>query len=91
MNRPFEWDPGKAASNARKHNVEFEEAVTVFADRHATIDEDHEHSEGEDRFRAVGWSVMQRLLVVTFTIRGSAFRIISARPATRSARRKHAG
>ncbi|MBN1612445.1 MAG: BrnT family toxin, partial [Polyangiaceae bacterium] len=27
----FVWDPKKAASNARKHRVTFDEAVTVFA------------------------------------------------------------
>jgi uncharacterized DUF497 family protein len=26
----FEWDPKKAASNAAKHGVSFEEAKTVF-------------------------------------------------------------
>ena len=28
----FEWAPAKAAANLRKHNVSFDEAVTVFAD-----------------------------------------------------------
>ncbi len=27
----FEWDPGKAAGNAAKHGVTFEEAKTVFS------------------------------------------------------------
>ena len=28
----FEWDPGKAAGNLRKHKVSFTEAATVFGD-----------------------------------------------------------
>lgn len=28
----FEWDPGKAMSNQRKHNVSFEEAMTALND-----------------------------------------------------------
>jgi uncharacterized protein len=28
----FEWDPAKALSNARKHNVTFDQAATVFLD-----------------------------------------------------------
>ena len=28
----FEWDPAKAASNVRKHGVDFELAATVFRD-----------------------------------------------------------
>jgi uncharacterized protein len=28
----FQWDPNKAISNAQKHGVSFEEAVTVFGD-----------------------------------------------------------
>jgi len=32
MTLEFEWDPDKAASNQKKHQVTFEEAATVFAD-----------------------------------------------------------
>ncbi|MGH7628195.1 MAG: BrnT family toxin, partial [Gemmatimonadales bacterium] len=28
----FEWDPKKAAANARKHGVTFDEAATAFND-----------------------------------------------------------
>lgn len=28
----FEWDPNKAAANAEKHGVTFEEAATAFGD-----------------------------------------------------------
>ena len=36
----FQWDRDKASSNASKHGVSFEEAVTVFGDPLAlTIDQ----------------------------------------------------
>ena len=28
----FQWDPAKALSNSRKHNVTFDQAATVFLD-----------------------------------------------------------
>ena len=40
----FEWDPKKAETNLAKHDVSFEEALTVFADPLARIFPDEEHS-----------------------------------------------
>jgi uncharacterized DUF497 family protein len=39
----FEWDPAKAASNAAKHGISFQEAMTVFLDPFARtiLDPDH--------------------------------------------------
>lgn len=39
----FEWDPQKAESNRRKHDVSFEEAITVFKATLAFIFDDEEH------------------------------------------------
>jgi uncharacterized DUF497 family protein len=39
----FQWDVNKAVSNAQKHGVSFEEAVTVFEDRLATTITDPDH------------------------------------------------
>ena len=33
----FVWDPGKSATNARKHGVTFTEAETVFLDEEALL------------------------------------------------------
>ncbi|MCC7324135.1 MAG: BrnT family toxin [Gemmatimonadaceae bacterium] len=41
----FEWDPRKAAQNARKHRVSFAEARTVFEDAEALIVPDPDHSD----------------------------------------------
>jgi uncharacterized protein len=45
----FEWDDNKAESNAVKHGITFEEAVTVFADPDLLFTEDTQHSQGEER------------------------------------------
>lgn len=84
----FEWDSDKAASNLTKHKVSFDEASTVFTDPLARLFFDPEHSTDETREIIVGHSVLNRLLLVSFTERGrDRVRIISARPATRKERR----
>jgi len=44
MSLRFEWDPQKAEANLAKHEVSFEEALTIFADPFARIFPDEEHS-----------------------------------------------
>jgi len=84
----FEWDPRKSAGNRRKHGVSFEEASTVFADEHALLIDDPDHSDDEDRFILLGLSASLRMLVVCHCYRESdeLIRIISARKATRNER-----
>ena len=80
----FEWDPTKAAINRQKHHVTFEEAMTVFEDEDALVIDDPEHSEDEERFIILGYSLQANLLVVCHCCRSaeSVIRIISARKAT---------
>jgi uncharacterized protein len=80
----FEWDPVKAASNAKKHRVTFEIAKTVFYDDFAVQFFDEEHSFSEERFLLLGMSSDARLLLVCHCERedGDVIRIISARKAT---------
>ena len=85
----FEWDPRKALLNLAKHAVSFEEAVTAFGDPLAQIIDDPHHSPREERFILLGQSDRRRLLVVVFTERGEAIRLISARRATSRERRSH--
>ena len=85
----FEWNPEKAKRNLRKHNVSFDEAVTVFYDSLSATFVDPDHSVGERRFITVGYSVHGRLLAVSHTERSQAVRIISARPTTRRERKRH--
>jgi uncharacterized DUF497 family protein len=78
----LEWDPGKAASNLKKHGVDFHEAGTVLDDPLSTTFPDPDHSLEEQRFLTIGSSLSGRILVVAHSDRGEAIRLISARPAT---------
>ena len=82
MGLTFVWDPKKAATNHRKHDVSFEEAATVFGDSLSLTTGDPDHSHDETRFVLVGQSFRGRLLVVVHTEIGDNVRIISAREAT---------
>ena len=83
----FEWDPVKAQSNATEHGVSFADTFAVFEDSSAiTIDDPHDE---EDRFITLGMDAFGRILVVVYTWRGESIRIISARKANRTERRKY--
>jgi uncharacterized protein len=83
----FEWDPGKARNNSRKHRVSFHEAATVFGDPLAVTYPDPDHSTSEERFITVGTSSAGRALIVAHADRNENVRIISARKTTQSERR----
>jgi uncharacterized DUF497 family protein len=82
----FEWDPGKAAKNLRKHKVSFSEAATVFGDFLGATAPDPDHSVEERRHISVGLSNRGRLLMVAHAERHGRIRIISARELTRNER-----
>lgn len=83
----FEWDPLKAVTNEKKHNVTFQEAATVFGDPLAITFEDPDHSARERRFITFGLSLRKRLLVVAHAERRGKTRIVSARLMTRRERK----
>lgn len=79
----FEWDEQKARSNADKHGVSFEEAVTCFYDPLQVAFYDPAHSDEENREILIGHSNQNRVLVISYTLRHEVIRIISAQQATR--------
>ena len=81
----IEWDENKNRANRHKHGISFEEAETVFADDHALLIADPEHSDNEDRFILLGMSSSMRIMVVChcYRVQDDVIRIISARKATR--------
>mgnify|MGYP000855311782 CR=1 FL=1 len=81
----FNWDPKKAILNKQKHNITFEEAVTVFFDPLAKIATDPDHSSNENRYILIGHSRKQNLLFVVhlYKEKTDSIRIISARKATK--------
>jgi uncharacterized DUF497 family protein len=85
----FEWDENKAATNLVKHGVSFDEAKTVFSDPLYVDFYDPKHSDDEHRYIVIGMSAQNRLLLVAYTERGDAVRLISAREATRVERRAY--
>ena len=89
MSLRFEWDPNKAEANLAKHEISFEEAMTVFADPLARIFPDEEHSVDELREIIIGHSVGQQLVLVNFTSIDDRVRIFSARKATRRERKDY--
>jgi uncharacterized DUF497 family protein len=84
----FEWDALKAAANLSKHGVDFADATTALEDSLAATIRDP-NSRGEDRYITIGMDALSRLLVVVYTMRGEALRIISARQATSRERRQY--
>jgi uncharacterized DUF497 family protein len=85
----FEWDAKKAAANAKKHGVTFEEASTAFADWDSITVPDPDHSIGEQRWYPLGVSERGNLLVVSHTERKDTFRVISAWKANRRQRKQY--
>jgi uncharacterized protein len=85
----FEWDRAKAERNRRKHKITFDEAVAVFHDPLSATFDDPAHSTGERRLITVGYSSRDRLLVVSHVEGNETIRIISARLASASERKRH--
>jgi uncharacterized DUF497 family protein len=85
----FEWDERKAAYNQEKHGVAFTVAEQIFDDPLNIIVRDHFNSEIEDRYVIIGETLFSEVLVVVFAERGDRIRIISARRATRSEKRRY--
>ncbi len=57
-----EWDDKKAAENARKHGVTFEEAASALAHTLSISFKDPDHSIEEARFLTIGFSSTGRIL-----------------------------
>lgn len=71
-----------------KHGVAVAEAEEVLLGD-AWVQVDTRHSDDEQRYVALGMTVEGRRLFVSFTIRRSRVRIISARPMSRKERLIH--
>lgn len=90
----FKWDPAKAASNWRKHEVDFNDAGAVLLDPLAKSELDEDHSAFEERWVTIGAGQDGRLLVVSHTSDEvnddmTSIRIISARRPTPNERRQY--
>lgn len=88
MDLEFEWDAAKATSNEAKHAVSFEMARLAFDDPFALERLDDRFDYDEERYCLLGMAE-GRLLFVAYTWRGEAIRLISARGAEPSERRRY--
>jgi uncharacterized DUF497 family protein len=84
-----EWDSQKAASNLKKHGIDFADATTVlFDDMTISIVDD---ATGEKRFVALGMDALARVLVLVYTWREDCIRIIPVRKANPRERGSYKG
>lgn len=80
----FEWDDEKEKKNITKHGIDFSTAARVFEDVNRLEFFDETHSEDEDRYITIGQiDGVAVIIMLVYTERKQAIRIISARKATR--------
>lgn len=79
----FQWDKGNQDKNLIKHKVIRQECEEVFFDQNKKMFKDIIHSQNEERHIIIGKTKQKRLLLIVFTIRGRAIRVISARDLNR--------
>lgn len=73
----FEWDAANL-HHIQRHTVTYNECEDIFYDQPVFF-YDAKHSQKEARFLVYGTTQASRLLVLIFTMRHSAVRIITAR------------
>ena len=80
----FEWDDEKEKANIAKHGIDFSTAALVFGDTNRIEKYDELHSAEEDRYITIGQiNGVAIVVMVVYTERNPAIRIISARLATK--------
>lgn len=81
----FEWDEANRRKSEEKHGIAASEAEeALLNDPLCQVDEGH--SDDEQRYVALGVTNDGRRLFVSFTVRRSRVRIVSARPMSRKER-----
>lgn len=86
----FEWDSEKEKINIIKHGIDFTTAARVFNDTNRLELYDEAHSEVEERYITIGIiDEVAYLVMVVYTERREAIRLISARKATNQERKMY--
>ncbi|MEZ4987935.1 MAG: BrnT family toxin [Saprospiraceae bacterium] len=86
MDKKFEWDPNKNASNLEKHGVSFDDVTDIFDDENRI--QYIQYVNGERRWKTVG-SILGILFSVVYTMRKAVFRLISARRASKQEKKDY--
>lgn len=84
----IEFDPEKRDRTLHERGLDFARASEVFTDRHLTL-EDARRNYQESRYITIG-TLDGRLVVIVWTPRGKARRIISMRKANEREQTRHA-
>ena len=84
----FEWGPEKRAETLAERQIDFVDMLPAFADPNRLVLEDRRKNYGEVRLNTI--ALCNGLIYhITYTMRGDAFRIISARRASRRERQRY--
>jgi len=75
----FDWDKENIDKNWVKHKIKNEECEQIFFNKPLIIHPDTKHSEKETRLYALGKTIDNKLLFISFNIRKNKIRIITAR------------
>ena len=86
----FEWGPKKRAETIAERRIDFVDMIPAFADPNRMVVEDRRNNYGEVRFNTIA-RCDGLLYHITYTMRGEAIRIISARRANRKETRHYDG
>jgi len=84
----FEWDETKNKSNVKKHDIDFEDAKSVFYDKKRIDRLDNRKKHTEERHQTIG-IVEDIVMFVVWTKREEKYRIISARVAKKDEREEY--
>ena len=83
----FDWDDGNINKNFKRHLITANMAEEPFKDKHLLTFPDPSHSATEDRYHLIGCTIDKDVLFITYTIRKTKIRIISARVADKKERK----
>jgi len=84
----IEWDSTKAATNLKKHGIDFADAAVALEDHNALTIEDESHE--EQRFKTLALGPNLNVLLVVHALRDAdTVRIVSARKADRTEARQY--
>lgn len=81
----FEWDRKKNETNILRHEIDFQDAASIF-EHPLLIKADTRKDYGEKRLIGLGL-LFGVIIVIVFTHRGDAIRVISIRRANRNERK----
>ena len=84
----FRWNPRKAGSNLKDHDIDFADAIGIFEDIYALTLREEAHPT-ESRYVTTGQDFLGRMVTVAYTFRDDDCRIISARKATPVERKEY--